>query len=737
MAVLKVKQDGEWVDIPAIIGATGPQGPRGETGPQGEQGEIGPQGIQGLTGPQGPKGDKGDTVIIAEKYENLTFPVEEGTYCIYNNLPYVAKQNISTTETFDSSHWDRVSFEDEISDLNNVVQDIVVVSDTQPSSANNKIWVKPTGSQSIQVPTTEEFTSAIGDVSRALNDVIDKTDVPEELTIIPNEYVSSTGIKSYNGWSRTDYIPVTPGSTIKTVYTGSTGLGYSYWFNESKVQGSQRSISTGENTYTVPSGAYYLVISGSNANMALVTVYLGDVDVNLKSSLVLTNGMHDEVSNMIMDASHDDRVNPTAYLMKLQIPNYYFSRNETALTKEDIGYLDNKINSIPDGYHFMFVTDTHWNDNAQQSTKLISYVKDRIGAKYVLFGGDILTAHSTEAIAYRWLCDFVFDFKNAFGSNFLPVIGNHDLNSAGTSGHELIYSDLVPLFMQGCDKRFHYCDYYDNQIDAMRSSKNMTDAQVAAMKQYFRTCYYVDDDQGKVRYIIYNTGAGEGGSGITTFIDAYITGSYEELLVIEWVYDTLIHTPSGYNIILSTHIPGDFSWSSGGGDFLSSTRQRFAAVVAGMKAKKNVTVYLPNSIEDYSWWGGNDTLYFDYTNAPDVGIVAVVGGHTHVDTFGKYGFSTTDYDSSHLGDVQGDINGTTFTCNQSATTYVSEEHYIAEVPVILSQHDAYTKNGGPYSHTMELGTVTEQVVDVVTITPSGDIALTRIGAGNDRYLTIT
>ena len=65
MAVLKVKQNGEWIDIPAIIGATGPQGPRGEIGPQGERGEIGPQGIQGLTGPQGPKGDKGDTVIIA------------------------------------------------------------------------------------------------------------------------------------------------------------------------------------------------------------------------------------------------------------------------------------------------------------------------------------------------------------------------------------------------------------------------------------------------------------------------------------------------------------------------------------------------------------------------------------------------------------------------------------------------------------------------------------------------
>ena len=57
------------VNIPAIKGETGPQGPKGETGatgpqgPQGPKGDTGPQGPKGDTGPQGPRGEKGDGVV--------------------------------------------------------------------------------------------------------------------------------------------------------------------------------------------------------------------------------------------------------------------------------------------------------------------------------------------------------------------------------------------------------------------------------------------------------------------------------------------------------------------------------------------------------------------------------------------------------------------------------------------------------------------------------------------------
>ena len=66
MEILKIKDSqGNWVEIPAIIGPkgdTGEQGPQGPQGIKGDTGDIGPQGPQGeqgLTGEQGPKGDIG------------------------------------------------------------------------------------------------------------------------------------------------------------------------------------------------------------------------------------------------------------------------------------------------------------------------------------------------------------------------------------------------------------------------------------------------------------------------------------------------------------------------------------------------------------------------------------------------------------------------------------------------------------------------------------------------------
>lgn len=74
----------------------------------------------------------------------------------------------------DDSAQNSKSIAEAINDLNTAVQDVVVVSDSQPSGSGNELWIKPTVSQSIQVPTTEEFTSAIADVSRALNDKYEK-----------------------------------------------------------------------------------------------------------------------------------------------------------------------------------------------------------------------------------------------------------------------------------------------------------------------------------------------------------------------------------------------------------------------------------------------------------------------------------------------------------------------------------------------------------------------------------
>ena len=111
----------------------------------------------------------------------------------------------------------------------------------------------------------------------------------------------------------------------------------------------------------------------------------------------------------------------------------------------------------------------------------------------------------------------------------------------------------------------------------------------------------------------------------------------------------------------------------------------------------------------------------------------IIGGHYHVDTFVRYGFGSIVRQS--VSGVQTDINATEMTVKQNEREIV-DDHKRNEIPIILTQHDAYTRNAMARSHTMELGTITEQVVDVVTIKDNGDIALTRIGAGNDRYVTV-
>ena len=67
MELLKVKVNGQWVEIPTIEGQQGPTGAPGEQGiqglqgPTGERGATGPQGQPGVQGQKGDKGDKGDT----------------------------------------------------------------------------------------------------------------------------------------------------------------------------------------------------------------------------------------------------------------------------------------------------------------------------------------------------------------------------------------------------------------------------------------------------------------------------------------------------------------------------------------------------------------------------------------------------------------------------------------------------------------------------------------------------
>lgn len=102
--------------------------------------------------------------------------------------------------------------------------------------------------------------------------------VPYTLELIENEYVETNGeIKSYSGWSRTDYLGCYGVSTI----TRSKGEGvycptlrYCAYYDSAKafLSNFTTGSGTGGVTIEVPSGAYYVIFSGESANMNGMTI---------------------------------------------------------------------------------------------------------------------------------------------------------------------------------------------------------------------------------------------------------------------------------------------------------------------------------------------------------------------------------------------------------------------------------------------------------------------------------
>ena len=73
---------------------------------------------------------------IAPKYEELTFPVDDGRYCFYNNSLYFARTKINTSEEWTPEHWSKSTIENGLSSLYrnlNVFGSVLSVKYTKPA----------------------------------------------------------------------------------------------------------------------------------------------------------------------------------------------------------------------------------------------------------------------------------------------------------------------------------------------------------------------------------------------------------------------------------------------------------------------------------------------------------------------------------------------------------------------------------------------------------------------------
>ena len=146
----------------------------------------------------------------------------------------------------------------------------------------------------------------------------------------------------------------------------------------------------------------------------------------------------DVVSNgaVFAEGLSKQTVSAGALMIRSELPSYYTDTPANPTTYEDIPYIDSRINAIPEGKHWLFFTDTHWDwgKNAKKSPMLIEYITQRAGIKNVIFGGDFINRASNDGnIKGRFLANqIVNDFGtrciSACGDGLLPVMGNHDNN---------------------------------------------------------------------------------------------------------------------------------------------------------------------------------------------------------------------------------------------------------------------------------------------------------------------
>ena len=450
----------------------------------------------------------------------------------------------------------------------------------------------------------------------------------------------------------------------------------------------------------------------------------GDAEIPFIDSLTAV----DAVARMNNDGGNT-RADTTSLLsLRKMLPEYYFGVPENATDYTAADYMNERISTIPDGKHFIFITDVHWkNNNAKHSTAMMKYVKEKIGITDVFFGGDILNQETSKYMGAARMAEYMNEARDAFGNNFFPAQGNHDLNAANLShvleenpglseddvrmSYKVVYKYLVEPI---ADKVvFEDCSAKLAQTEA-------TGDDLEELEAYCKLHYYHDDDDQKIRYIVVCTTNTDNNGVVKQYFGA--RSLQEMYLQYDWIYQTLLDTPDNYDIFILGHA---YVWS--GPEAPAGYRPymphevgvALGRMMAGLRYKTNVTVrcatnnQLLNSFYAY----GAHTYAFANDSKTHHFVVGV-SGDKHFDGAYILGPSATIentriYDAISKNDKE--VLLTVTLCDARA---VPEEDY------------------NNYKPTMTAGTVNEQAFDVVTVTNDNRLVYTRFGSGTDRIFNI-
>lgn len=386
--------------------------------------------------------------------------------------------------------------------------------------------------------------------------------------------------------------------------------------------------------------------------------------------------------------------------------------NKIASGTKSIYYLEQKINSIPQGKHFFYITDTHWVGSQRKSPILLNYLRNRLGISDCLFGGDILNFSQSSAHAQFVMQHFTKAMRNVFGDHFYPAIGNHDQNLAKVGSSDADSDDSNDENASTIEKRFlsfkkgydclfkslehkahtfwdaEYVVYNENTHSFVASTRantngeriqqlwsdyqtqidsSVTDADLEELASYGKMTYYIDDDSQKIRYI--NAVCTSKPTNKCKWVELFSHDTINAL--IGWLYKVILSTPKNYDIVYNTHVGpkpnGQLKPIQMAIRHVPTVSVMFMAAKLKSKNKRipieSSACQLSTYDREFMWpdrtYVYNVTtakmgdLQLDFSSANDIGQVMIFSGHYHADKImisNQQQYTNPEDDKSTVGD---------------------------------------------------------------------------------------
>ena len=438
------------------------------------------------------------------------------------------------------------------------------------------------------------------------------------------------------------------------------------------------------------------------------------------------------------------------YNIRQNVPSYYFADPVSPASFDDMPYLEDAIARVPKGKSFIFLTDTHWESNAKNTFKLIQYVKNRLGIRKVLFGGDCIDRGTNKYVGLNLIRNYMNIAVDALGKDYIPTIGNHDTNMGNALNdnlddptYRIPYDQLYKVYLSHIEGDIHTEDWSETVATIAQS-----DADAAELTGWTKLHYYVDDAKDKTRYIVIYSSAYD-----LTLVPSYTGfstdggGGPTTVMQYEWFARTLMSTPAGYDIIVLAHCADAENKTFPERQVLRNYFDFFVRIASAFHKKCSgykidVSNFSEEGCPTNAFWT-RETKQWDFTSAPDVGKILFMAGHIHknVEYVSRIETDSTVYPTYERGKARNNGNPALVGVEEGVEVFDSAtvDFSTGEMLTIISQNDAYnrvTANKYPYeSEEMTQGTVTEQSFDVVTLTDNG-VVCTRFGAGWDRTIPV-